>query len=315
MRRVTVFLALGVLLAACGSQFSSGEATSVGESNFSGGLFAYGDSEAPSGDPETARNATGESMDVNLQIADDRRVIRNARLQLHATDTRDTFDEIVALTASLGGFVANAEVSPEAREDVGPSVSVTLRIPAASLDSAMQAIKELADEVVFETQNAQDVSEQFVDLEARLANLEAFEAELRALLEEVRRQPDADPDKLLRVFNELSGVRGQIEQLQGQLNYLSDLTAMATLSVGVSQTPAAVPIVKEAWAPAEAVRDAARNLITALQTIANWVISFVIYTLPVLLLVLVVPVSIGIYAYRRWWKNRSARTPMTPAES
>ena len=52
------------------------------------------------------------------------------------------------------------------------------------------------------------MTDQFIDLEARLTNLEALEVELRALLAEVRQQRDADPDKLLRVYNEIAGVRG-----------------------------------------------------------------------------------------------------------
>ena len=305
MRRVTVLLAMVVLLAACGSA-SSGDMGAAGE--------AAASSAAQTGD-QVDRLSAGESMDVNFQIVDDRRVIRNAHLQLHATDTRSTFDQIVILTESLGGFVADAQVTPSHQEGVGPSVSVTLRIPASSLNTAMQSIKDLVDEVVAETQTAQDVSEQFVDLEARLTNLEAFEAELRSLLEEVRRQPDADPEKLLRVFNELNGVRGQIEQLQGQLNYLTDLTALATVNISLTQTPTAVPIVKDAWAPGEAARDAARNLVAALQDIVNWVIGFVIYTLPVLILILTVPIVVGIWAYRRLRKNRSPKGPITPAEA
>lgn len=309
MRRVTVFLVSAVLLAACGSAdtgLSDGGTFSV-----SGNLYG----EASLGGEDALRPAATEAMDVNFQVVDDRRVIRNAHLQIHATDTRQTFDDIVAMTGALGGFVANAQVNPSHREGVGPSVSVTLRIPSASLDAAMTSIKGLADEVVFESQTAQDVSEQFVDLEARLTNLEAFEAELRALLEEVRRQPDADPEKLLRVFGELNQVRAQIEQIQGQLNYLSDLTAMATLNIELTQTPAAVPIVQEPWGPGDVAKDAARNLVSALQNMANWVISFVIYTLPVLLLALIVPISAGLYVYRRWWKHRSPKGPIAPAES
>ena len=243
----------------------------------------------------------------------DRKVIRQASLQLHASDTRATFDEIVRLTESVGGFVANANVFPFEGEDAQPDVSMTLRIPAGQLTSVMTTIKGSVDEVVAESQSAQDVTEQFVDLEARLRNLEALEVEIRALLEDVRKQPDADPVKLLTVFNELFSVRGQIEQIQGQINYLSDLTAMATLDVQVSQTPLDVPIVASAWAPAEAAKDALRSLVTALQGIANWAISFALFTLPVLLLTLSIPATLGFFVYRRIKNRRGVGGPQTPA--
>lgn len=307
MKRLAVLLALGLVIAACSAGDDSG---AFGETALSGA--ATGTVPASIDDESFAEEAPA-NFDVRLDVVVDRKVIRQASLQLHASDTRATFDEIVRLTESVGGFVANANVFPFEGEDAQPDVSMTLRIPAGQLTSVMTTIKGSVDEVVAESQSAQDVTEQFVDLEARLRNLEALEVELRALLEDVRKQPDADPVKLLTVFNELFSVRGQIEQIQGQINYLSDLTAMATLDVQVSQTPIDIPIVASAWAPAEAAKDALRSLVTALQGIANWAISFALFTLPVLLLTLGIPATLGFFVYRRIKNRRGVGGPQTPA--
>ncbi|MCZ6504743.1 MAG: DUF4349 domain-containing protein [Actinobacteria bacterium] len=307
MKRLAVLLALGLVIAACSAGDDSG---AFGETALSGA--AAGTVPASIDDESFAEEAPA-NFDVRLDVVVDRKVIRQASLQLHASDTRATFDEIVRLTESVGGFVANANVFPFEGEDAQPDVSMTLRIPAGQLTSVMTTIKDSVDEVVAESQSAQDVTEQFVDLEARLRNLEALEVELRALLEDVRKQPDADPVKLLTVFNELFSVRGQIEQIQGQINYLSDLTAMATLDVQVSQTPIDIPIVASAWAPAEAAKDALRSLVTALQGIANWAISFALFTLPVLLLTLGIPATLGFFVYRRIKNRRGVGGPQTPA--
>ncbi len=307
MKRLAVLLALGLVIAACSAGDDSG---AFGETALSGA--ATGTVPASIDDESFAEEAPA-NFDVRLDVVVDRKVIRQASLQLHASDTRATFDEIVRLTESVGGFVANANVFPFEGEDAQPDVSMTLRIPAGQLTSVMTTIKGSVDEVVAESQSAQDVTEQFVDLEARLRNLEALEVELRALLEDVRKQPDADPVKLLTVFNELFSVRGQIEQIQGQINYLSDLTAMATLDVQVSQTPIDIPIVANAWAPAEAAKDALRSLVTALQGIANWAISFALFTLPVLLLTLSIPATLGFFVYRRIKNRRGVGGPQTPA--
>jgi len=301
MKRLAALLALGLVLSACAGGNDSG-----GLEEFYSAPESGGDDapllRADSGDGESPEAPT--NLDIKFDVVENRRVIRQANLQLHASDTRATFDEIIRLTESVGGFVSNANVFPFEGDDAQPDVSMTLRIPADQLTAIMTTIKDSVDEVVAESQGARDVTEQFVDLEARLRNFEALEIELRALLEEVRSQPDADPVKLLTVFNELSSVRGQIEQIQGQINYLTDLTAMATLEVYVSQTPIAVPIVASAWAPAEAAKDALRNLVTALQGIADWSINFVLFTLPVLLLILGIPGAVGLYVYRRV-KNRA----------
>ncbi len=301
MKRLAALLALGLVLSACTGGNDSG-----GLEEFYSAPESAGDDArllgADSGDGESPEALT--NLDIKFDVVENRRVIRQANLQLHASDTRATFDEIIRLTESVGGFVSSANVFPFEGDDAQPDVSMTLRIPADQLTAVMTTIKDSVDEVVAESQGARDVTEQFVDLEARLRNFEALEVELRALLEEVRSQPDADPVKLLTVFNELSSVRGQIEQIQGQINYLTDLTAMATLEVYVSQTPIAVPIVASAWAPAEAAKDALRSLVTALQGIADWSINFVLFTLPVLLLILGIPGAVGLYIYRRF-RNRA----------
>jgi hypothetical protein len=308
-----MILALAVVVAACAAQADT---------------IAVGDVEAPvapeerdsGGDPASFAGPEEGAIDVVLDgetAPGDRRVIRQASMQLHASDTREAFQDIVALTESIGGFVSSANVSPVTGEDREPDIAITLRVPAAELTATMRAIQGVVDEVVSESQDAQDVSAQFVDLEARLTNLRALETELRQLLAEVRDNPGADPEKLLRVFTELGNVRGQIEQIQGQIDYLADLTDLATLQVGLTQTPAAVPIVEQPWAPGEAVNQAARNLVTAMQSLADWAITFAIYTLPILVIALAIPGLVAYLAYRRWWKGRGkggSGTP-TPAEA
>jgi hypothetical protein len=301
-------LALGLTLAACSGD---GGGESVGEESVGTTIAASTDA---AGEPAYFGNGEpGEEgdLEVDFETAGERRVVRQASLQLHASDTRAAFDEIVAVVESVGGFVADANVFPVADDDDQPTVSLRLRVPADQLNSTMAAVKDSVDEVVSETQGAQDVNEEFVDLEARLTNLEALEVELRALLQEVRMQDNADPEKILRVFNEVSSVRGQIEQIQGRLNYLSDLTSLATLEIGITQTPSGVPIVAEPWSAAEASRGALRSLVAGLQGAADWAISFALFALPMLIITLGPLVVIGVFAYRRFF--RRAAPGATPA--
>jgi hypothetical protein len=310
MKRFVSILAVGLVLAACtGSQSGDGAFTDA-----SLGL----DSGAEQPATDTTLAAAGEAapgeggqVAVNLDVSQDRKVIRQAQLQLQADNTREAFERIVELAESAGGFVANAVVHPVEGENDQPEVVLTLRIPADRLAETMASIKGSVEEVISESQGAQDVTEQYIDLEARLTNLEALEVELRALLTEVRQQPDADPDKLLRVFNEISAVRGQIEQILGQLNYLDDVIDLATLEIGLTPTPAAVPIVEDTWEPVEVARDALRNLVAGLQEIAAWGITFTLFTLPMLLLTLGLPFLVGFRIYR-WWKKRRPPTPRAP---
>jgi hypothetical protein len=184
-RTITLILAGGLLLAGC----AEGDAD-VGIEMTSAREAGVTDAEFPD-EMDTEADAPS-AVPVNLEATQNRQVIRQASLELHASDTRKAYAEIVAMVESAGGFVAHANVAPTSGEDDQPRVSMTLRVPAAQLNATMTAIKDSVDEVVSESQGAEDVTEQYVDLQARLTNLEALEVELRALLEEVRQQPDAD---------------------------------------------------------------------------------------------------------------------------
>lgn len=309
-RTITLILAGGLLLAGC----AEGDAD-VGIEMTSAREAGVTDAEFPDEIDTVAAEEADEpsAVPVNLEATQNRQVIRQASLELHASDTRKAYAEIVAVVESAGGFVAHANVAPTSGEDNQPRVSMTLRVPAAQLNTTMSAIKDSVDEVVSESQGAEDVTEQYVDLQARLTNLEALEVELRALLEEVRQQPGADPEKLLTVFRELSATRGQIEQIQGRINHLNDMTSLATLQVQLTQTPLAVPLVETPWTPAEAARDAVRGLVTGMQGVADWAIGFVLYTLPMMLLTLGPLVLVGVFVYRKWF--RRPPTDPAPAES
>jgi hypothetical protein len=317
MRRLALILALGVVIAACSGV--EGDSLTLGDAT--GGVSGEGAPVLSPDEAVTTVAAAEEDGDesrvigVDLEVTQDRKVIRQAQLQLESDDTRAAFDRIVALAEAAGGFIADATVHPVDGEEDQPSVTMTLRIPAAELTETMNAIKGSVEKVVSESQGAQDVSDQYIDLEARLTNLQALEVELRALLTEVRQQPDADPDKLLRVFSEISSVRGEIELIQGQLNYLDDVVELATLSIGLTPTPSVVPIVEDTWEPVEVARDALRSLVSGLQGVAGWAIHFALFTLPMLLLTVGIPLLIGFVVYRKWRKRRPPATPIAPIPS
>lgn len=307
MRRTTLILALGLALAAC----SGSDGATVDFNEISGDVGEAASPTTVAGEEEVPDEEGG--IGVNLEIAQDRKVIRHAELQLQADDTRAAFDRIVALTEAAGGFIANASVHPIEGEDDQPSVTMTLRVPTTELTRVMGSIKDAVENVISESQGAEDVTDQYIDLEARLTNLEALEVELRALLTEVRQQPEADPEKLLRVYNEIASVRGQIEQIQGQLNHLDDVVDLATLEIGLTPTPAVVPIVEDTWEPIEVARESLRELVIGFQGVADAVIHFALYVLPMLLLTLGVPGLVGFAIYRQWRKRRPPAAPPAPA--
>lgn len=322
MRRATVVIGvLGFLLAACGGGDAAETVSENGNGLNVGEGPAFYDDEGTAVDPmdsDEARNASGEKVSFDIALTTDRKVIRNVSLQLAADDTRAAYEAIAAIAEQNGGFVSSAEVSPTG-DGVQPFVRITVRVPSSNLSDALDGFRDSVAEVLAESQGADDVTESFIDLEAQLTNLTVLEIELRALLEEVRGQPDADPDKLLRVFTEISNTRSQIEQIQGQLNYLTDAVDLATVTMSIEPTPAAVPIVEEGWAPINTVRDASRDLVSGLQGLLDTGITFVIAVLPMLLIVVGLP-GVALYGVYRVWRSRrslvraSGPTAAVPSE-
>lgn len=300
MRRRTAL----ILLAAVGLTACAGNAEEVISEQ---PVLVEGNS--VTGGETSSLDAAVDRVDVRLETPQNRQVVRRASLQLHATDTKAAFEEITRLVQSVGGFVADATVFPATSEDAQPEVTMTLRVPVDLLEQTLKSIKDGADDVVSQTQGADDVTDQFVDLDARLTNLEALETELRALLEETRMRDNVDAGEILEVFDELSSVRGEIEQLQGQLDHLGDLTALATVDVGITQTPAAAPLVDEPWTPSETIRAAVGNLVEGLQGAADLLINFALYALPMLLITVGPLVLVGVLAYRRFFRKPDRPAP------
>lgn len=293
MKRVTLsVIALLVLLTACSG----------------GGDMAATTTGAPAttsaATETTAGGTTTDEGTTGVPTAAGRQVIYDGSIQLQAADTRAAFDEIVFLVQTSGGFLSASQVG-EALEDEQPSISFTVRVPTDELTSTLAGIRQVADRVVTESLQSQDVTEQFVDIEAQLRNLYALEEELLALLGELRDNPNADPAKLLQVFDQIRITRGEIEQLEGRKQSLTNLVALATISIGISPLPAAIPIVPTdpVWEPATVAREALRNLVEAMQVVGNIGIRFVLYTLPVLLIVA------GPFALLASWLVRRSRRP------
>ena len=124
-------------------------------------------------------------------------MIYDGPIYLEAADTRAAYDEIVFVVQTSGGFLSASQVG-EQIEDEQPSTNLTVRVPTDELTATLAGIRQVADRGVTEALQSQDVTEQFVDIEAQLRNLYALETELLALLAELRDNPNADPPSSFR---------------------------------------------------------------------------------------------------------------------
>lgn len=227
----------------------------------------------------------------------DRKVTKNGWLNLLVEDAEQGAASIQAIAKQHDGFVNEARVY-EVSEGV-KAATVTIRVPAAHFETAMASIKGVAVKVENETVNATDVTEQHVDLEAQLKNLRAEETQYLEILKSAK-----TVEETLQVSQRLSDVRGRIESIEGQLNYLSRQVEMSTITAELTAEKQ-VEVLGLRWRPLVVAKQAVKTMLAGLTDFVNVLISVIIF-LPVLL-VWALTLGLVLYAlYRigRWIQGR-----------
>lgn len=229
-------------------------------------------------------------------VADPRKIVYRASMSLAVKDVAAAAREVEALALRSGGYVAQSQLSQYTGDQLRGTV--VIRVPAEGFRSVLDELRQLAVRVINESSNAEDVTAEYTDLEARLRNLEAVERELQAMLTEVRQQPGAKAEDILAVYRELAATREEIERIKGRMQYLSNLAALSTITVDLIPDESTRPVVEEKWRPGVTVRNAVRTLTQLLQGFADLFINLVIVGIP-LLMMLALPVVLVIWVLRR----------------
>ncbi|RMG98177.1 MAG: DUF4349 domain-containing protein [Chloroflexi bacterium] len=241
---------------------------------------------------DVAFGTTSAEFASQVPLPETRLIIRTAELSIVVTDTEEAMREITRLVESNEGWVVNSNVY-QVREGV-MSGDMTVRVPATGFGNALDAIKLLAVEVEQENISGQDVTEEYVDLSARLENLEATADRVRSFLDDAQKVEEA-----LAVNAELSRLEGEIEVIKGRMQYLSQSAAYSTISVHLTPDVLAQPLEIGGWRPEGVARDAVEALVDTLQGLATVLIWLVIYVLPLAILI-GLPLWFGI----RWGVRR-----------
>lgn len=159
-------------------------------------------------------------------IPDFRRVIRNGQLWLEVEKFDETSRRLVIIAEGAGGFVADSSYTQSAGT---PEGVFTLRVPAARFASVVNEVEGIG-RVLQRHVSGQDVTEEYVDLQARVRNLERHEQRLLTFMDRATKVSD-----LLAIEQELARVRGEIEQLTGRMRYLDNRADLATVEVSVRE--------------------------------------------------------------------------------
>jgi hypothetical protein len=214
----------------------------------------------------------------------DRMVIYNAYISLETSDMQAVLNKIAALAESSGGYVAGSSRTTDSAE-------ITIRVPKAAFRSSIQQV-EAYGKVLNERSSSEDVTQQYIDLKARLENMQRQEQRLRDILNMTK-----TVDEVLQVERELERVRGDIESLQGQVNYLERNEEMSLISIDLTEPPPPFTVPGMDW------KETFETALTGLFVIVRGLIILAVALLPIVMIGTAV-----FYVYRREKRKAPTKT-------
>jgi len=235
----------------------------------------------------------GESRAVPAESSQadiDRKIVKTGYLTLEVNDITKAMSEVASVAKELDGYVVSSNKQGDKDITYG---RISIRVPSERFDEAFDRLRKLAVKVPNESTESQDITEEYTDLQAQLRNLEATEAQYLELLKKAETVEDT-----LKVYQQLSSVRSEIERIKGRIQYLERTSDMALIEVNLQKTQ---PIDGAGWSALETLKSAVRGLINFGKVLAIVVIWLAIFS-PVWIIILVVVL------YFKRWRKKKART-------
>jgi hypothetical protein len=239
--------------------------------------------------PNAAYEIANPAGDLTVIERSNRMIVKNADIRLQVEDTNVAIDRSLQIVGDAGGYIVSSRVWYQ--DYYGNNLkyaSITIGIPVGEFENVMRRLRGLAVQVLDENASGEDVTEQYVDLQSQLTNLEATRARIQEFLKDAK-----TVDEALRVNQELANIEAQIEQIKGRMNYLTDRSAFSTITINLepefpvlTPTPTSTPkptATPVPWKPADTFNDAKGTVTVVYQGIANFLIWLVVVILPIIL--------------------------------
>jgi preprotein translocase subunit SecG len=233
----------------------------------------------------------------------DRKIIKDAELTLEVNSPSDSQRTVESIAETQGGFVVTSEAKQ--RQSNEPSqrlldITLVIRIPAARFGPTVDQIRAVSNNVLDAKKTGQDVTEEFIDIEARIKTQKALEAQFLEIMKQAHKVEDA-----LEVQTQIAEVRTQIEKLEGRKRFLQNRSSLSTITVHL-QSPTTV-VVAATTGFGRDVKEALRDSVDVARGIILFLIRFVIVMIPIFLFIIL---PLGLVARYLW--RRAARKRPTP---
>jgi len=274
------------------------------------------------GQPPSAPLPTAAAFEISNSAGDltviersNRMIVKNADVRLTVKDTDVAIDRATQIIGDAGGYIVSSRVWYQ--DYFGNNLkyaAITIGVPVDEFEKVLSRLRGLAIKVIDETAAGDDVTDQYVDLQSQLTNLEATRARIQEFLKDSK-----TVDEALRINQELSNIEGQIEQIKGQMNYLNDRSAFSTITLNFepefptltpTPTPTAHPTATPIpWNPGQTFGEAKSTVTVIYQGIGNFLIWLVVVILPIVL-----PPALILWAVWKWLNRKTVKVVSAKSE-
>lgn len=234
-------------------------------------------------------------------------IIKSAEIRLLVENTDNAMDRVTQVVGDAGGYIISSRVwyQPHYDGENYKYATITIGVPVQQFERSLSRLRGLSVKVLDETASGEDVTDQYVDLQSQLTNLEATRERIKSFLDDAK-----TVDEALRINAELAEIERQIEEIKGRMNYLKDRSAYSTITVNLQPElpeilPPPTPQPKP-WSPGETFESATKSVTRAYQGIVDLLIWFFIVLVPIF--------APPVFIVWLVWKLLTRKKPAKPAQ-
>ena len=223
----------------------------------------------------------------------ERKIQKNARAQIEVKDIDLAISKVEKIIKKFQGETIN---SNRGGADIGdPYANISFRIPVESLEDVLKEIIDISTKIIREEIYTNDVTEEFIDVEAKLLNMKSTESRFKELLLKT-----TTVTEILEVETQLTRIRGEIDGLEGRLKYLNQTTSTSRIDLNLQQEPS---ISGDKWGFSDSFKTALTNLTSFGKITADFFINFLVFS-PILLILLAIIFIIWKFSPKLFKKRR-----------
>ncbi|GMX66871.1 hypothetical protein Elgi_61440 [Paenibacillus elgii] len=306
MRGAGAVLLLAGWLAGCSAVSTDSEKLAVGDQKMAqnsgaspaGSTGQTADSNAVK--PAAGASLTGETAPETSE-AFNRKIIYKANLVMQVEKYQEAQAKIQEAVKQSGGYILQFNENASGLEKSGTFV---IKVPATGFQSLLALLEQIQPTLQKNLQG-QDVTEEYVDLSARLKAKQVVESRLIAFMEKA-----AKTDELLAFSNELGKVQEEIERIKGRMRYLEQNVAMSTIELKLTQKNSSAEVIQaRGQGPlGQRASEALNGSLAVLGFLLQWLFVFLAGALPVIILLILIGIPVWLLRKRRKEKLADIRT-------